>query len=208
MPTPSRLAVPPVLAALTLLAGCAGEQPSDTASSTGGAVSSSSSPASSSPPAEPEDPSSGADFPGDTEPDTAEPSQDARLTVSAVRLAAHAGFDRVVFELGGAGMPGWDVRYVEEATQDGSGALVPVAGEAVLQVRISGAGYPFDTGVEEYAAEAPLTAAGTGSVTEVVFAATYEGVTSAFVGTQDARPFRAYLLQDPTRLVVEVAHAG
>lgn len=207
MLTTRRPALPALLTSLVLLTGCAGQGRSDTASATGGAASGSSSAPSSSP-AEPEGTAPAPDFPGDTEPDTAEPSRDARLTVSAVRLAAQEGFDRVVFELGGVGSPGWDVRYVEEATQDGSGAPVPVTGGAVLQVRISGAGYPYDTGVEEYAAEAPLTAAGTGSVTEVVFAATYEGVTSAFIGTRDPRPFRAYLLQEPTRLVVEVAHDG
>ncbi|RZU33425.1 AMIN-like domain-containing (lipo)protein [Blastococcus saxobsidens] len=202
-----RLALPALLASLTLLTGCAGEGRSDTAASTGGAVSSSSS-NSSAPTTEAESEAPVSSFRGDTEPGTAEPSEDARLTVGAVRLAAQPGFDRVVFELGGAGSPGWDVRYVEEATQDGSGAPVPVAGDVILQVRISGAGYPYDTGVEEYAAEAPLTAAGTGSVTEVVFAGTYEGVTSAFIGARAARPFRAYLLEGPTRLVVEVAHAG
>ena len=83
------------------------------------------------------------------------------------------------------GTPGWDVRYVDEAASQGSGDPVEVAGDAVLQVTLTGVGYPYDTGVEEYAG-GPLTAADTEVVTEVVFDATYEGTTVAFVGTAGA----------------------
>ena len=206
MRAPSHLAVPALVASLTLLVGCAGGGGSDTASSAGAATTGSSAPGSTAP--APEEPAQESEFPADTEPDSSEPSQDARLTVGDVRLAAQDGFDRLVFELGGTGTPGWDVRYVDQPTADGSGAPVAVEGEAYLQVSITGAGYPFETGVEEYAASGPLTAPGAGSITEAVFDGTYEGVTSAFVGTQDQRPFRVYLLENPTRVVVEVAHAG
>jgi hypothetical protein len=147
-------------------------------------------------------------FPGDTEPDTAEASADARVTVSDIRVGGHDGFDRVVLEVGGEGTPGWDVRYVDQASSQGKGDPVEVAGDAVLQVTLTGAGYPYDTGVEEYSAASPLSAADTDAVTEVVFDATFEGTTVAFVGTTARAPFRVYLLESPTRVVLEVAHAG
>lgn len=147
-------------------------------------------------------------FPGDAEPDTAEASANANVTVSDIRVGAHDGFDRVVFEVGGDGTPGWDVQYVDEATSQGMGDAVEVAGDAVLQVTLTGAGYPYDTGVEEYSAAAPLSAPNTAAVTEVVFDATYEGTTVAFVGTRARAPFRVYLLEGPARVVVEVSHAG
>jgi hypothetical protein len=146
-------------------------------------------------------------FPANTEPDTAEHADDARVTVSDIRLGRHDGFDRVVFEVGGTGTPGWDVQYVDEAASQGSGDPVEVAGEAILQVTLTGAGYPYDTGVEEYSG-GPLTAADTEVVTEVVFDATYEGTTVAFVGTSGRTPFRVYALENPARVVVEVADAG
>ena len=127
------------------------------------------------------------------------------MTVSEIRLGRHDGFDRVVFEVGGTGTPGWDVRYVDAASSQGSGDAIEVAGEAILQVTLTGAGYPYDTGVEEFANRDPLTAAGTQVVQEVVFDATYEGTTVAFVGTRTQAPFRVYALQDPARVVVEVA---
>jgi hypothetical protein len=147
-------------------------------------------------------------FPGDTSPDTAEASADARVTVSDIRTGRHQGFDRVVFEAGGTGTPGWDVRYVDAPSSQGSGEPVDVAGNAVLQVTLTGAGYPYDTGVEEFAGPDPLPGQGTANVTEVVFDATFEGTTVAFVGTRAEAPFRVYLLQDPVRVVVEVADAA
>lgn len=144
-------------------------------------------------------------FTADATPDTADASSDAAVTVSDIRVGRHDGFDRVVFEVGGTGTPGWDVQYVDAASSQGSGDPVDVAGDAVLQVTLTGAGYPYSTGVEEYSASAPLTGAGTQVVTEVVFDATFEGTTVAFVGTTGQSPFRVYLLENPTRVVLEVA---
>ncbi|MBM7806210.1 hypothetical protein JOD57_002047 [Geodermatophilus bullaregiensis] len=144
-------------------------------------------------------------FSADIQPDTAEASSDARVTVTDIRTGRHDGFDRVVFEVDGTGTPGWDVRYVDTAWSQGSGEPVDVAGDAVLQVTVTGAGYPYDTGVEEYAGPDPLPGQGTATVTEVAFDATFEGTTVAFVGTRAQAPFRVYPLEDPSRIVVEVA---
>ena len=144
-------------------------------------------------------------FQANTDPDTADATSDASVTVRDIRLGRQDGFDRVVFEVGGTGAPGWDVRYVDTASSQGSGEAVDVPGHAILQVSLTGAGYPYDTGVTEYSAAGPLTAGGTKSVTEVVFDATFEGTTTAFVGTEAKAPFRVYLLQNPTRVVVDVA---
>jgi hypothetical protein len=145
-------------------------------------------------------------FPANAEPDTADASSDASVTVRDIRVARQDGFDRVVFEVGGAGTPGWDVRYVDTASSQGSGDAVDVAGDAVLQVSLTGAGYPYDTGVEEFSSSGPVSASDAVVVTEVVFDATFEGTTTAFVGTTREAPFRVYLLEDPARVVVEVAH--
>jgi len=125
--------------------------------------------------------------------------------VDDIRIGRHEGFDRVVFEVDGAGTPGWDVRYTDRASSQGSGDPVDVAGDAVLQVTVTGAGYPYDTGVDEFSSDGPVPGSGTEVVTEVVFGATFEGTTEAFVGTTAETPFRVYLLEGPTRIVVEVA---
>lgn len=145
-------------------------------------------------------------FPANTDPDTAAASAAASVTVHDVRLGRQDGFDRVVFEVDGKGTPGWDVRYVDAAASQGSGKPIDVAGAAILQVSLTGVGYPYGTGVPEYSAHGPLTAAGTEVVTEVRYDATFEGTAEAFVGTKSKAPFRVYLLQNPTRVVLEVAH--
>ena len=43
-------------------------------------------------------------------------------------------------------------------------------------------------------------------VTEVVWDSTFEGTSVAFVGARGQTPFRVYLLDDPTRVVLDVAH--
>jgi hypothetical protein len=200
-----------LLAATVLLSGCGGGDPDESAASRTTAAAGA--PESSATPSDPggtdDDGATDAPpFPANAEPDTEEASTDARVTVRDIRIGRHDGFDRVVFEVDGTGTPGWDVRYVDAASSQGSGNPVEVAGDAVLQVTVTGAGYPYDTGIEEYAGPDPLAVADTETVTEVHFDNTFEGTTVAFVGTAARTPFRVYLLQDPVRIVLEVADAG
>ena len=144
-------------------------------------------------------------FPANTDPDVAEPSAGAALTVTDLRVGRHDGFDRVVYELGGTGTPGWRVEYVPEAIDDGSGNVFEIAGDGTLQVMISGSGYPTDTGVPEYSGPNPLRVAETDEVEEVALRGVFEGYTQSFIGTDDSdNPFRVYALTNPTRVVVEV----
>jgi ABC-type phosphate transport system substrate-binding protein len=213
MRTRSRVVVPlalltAVLAGSALVTGCTGdEEPTPPASAAGSSTPTAQE--SETPGTEAETEGDGSTdvppFPADTSADSSEQSADARVTVRDIRIGRHDGFDRVVFEVGGTGTPGWDVRYVDEASSQGSGEPIDVAGEAVLQVTVTGAGYPDDTGVTEYSEPDPLSVADTEVVTEVAFDATFEGTTVAFVGTSATTPFRVYLLEDPVRIVVEVA---
>ncbi|SEK87379.1 hypothetical protein SAMN04515665_1062 [Blastococcus sp. DSM 46786] len=206
-----QVVLPAVVASLVALSGCAGNGDVGEASSSAGPTTSSA-PASAPSPDAGVEPGATSDAPPSADLDagreTADPSADARVTVRDVRVGAHDGYDRVVFELGGTGTPGWDIRYVDQATEPGRGQKIQLAGDAVLQVQITGAGYPYDTGVEEFTAAGPVAGSGTETVTEVAFAATFEGVTTSFVGTGTRAPFRVHLLEAPTRVVVEVAHPG
>lgn len=213
-------ACPPLLLAAVLLAGCgtadpatvpsasAGETSSAAAESTG-AESAVTSPDGEDAGSAGEEAGSGVPaFDGDTRPDTREASADSLVTVTEVRTGRQDGYDRVVFEVGGTGTPGWDVQYVDQAYSQGSGDPVEVAGDAVLQVTLTGAGYPYATGVEEWVGPDPLPGNGTQTVTEVAWDATYEGTSMAFVGTTGEAPFRVYSLEGPTRVVVEVGDLG
>lgn len=207
------------LTATAPLAACTGDDPGDatagsgtSASTTPGSQETSPSttqePSTTDSPAVPDDLSTvGAPpFPADTAPDTADPSQDAMLTVTDVRIGRHDGFDRVVYEMGGTGTPGWTVQYVDEAVQDGSGTVIDIPGDGTLQVLISGSAYPMDSGAEPFASDAPVTGPGTVTVTEAQGWSVFEGITDAFIGLQSAgHPFRVYLLESPVRVVVDIA---
>ncbi|MFC9551229.1 hypothetical protein ACFTWF_10315 [Rhodococcus sp. NPDC056960] len=147
-----------------------------------------------------------APIPTDASPKSSAASDSAKLTVTDVRVGEHAGFDRVVYELGGKGTPGWRVQYVDAAVQDGSGKTIPVSGNGILQVQIDGSAYPFDSDVEGYSGPDPVPGVPGGTVTEVNGALVFEGVTQSFIGvTQPGRPFTVSTLSGPTRVVVDVA---
>ena len=128
--------------------------------------------------------------------------------LSDVRVARQPGFDRVVFEFRGEDTPGYDVRYVRRpVVQDGSGAEVIVAGEHVIAVRMENA-LDADLGKES----APPTYTGPTRitprlpvVTELVRTGGFEGVLTWVIGTGARQGFVVSTLQDPPRLVVDVA---
>jgi hypothetical protein len=206
-----------LLVATTMLAGCGnGDEDSDAGPS--GRASESSTPTTNSGPSDDgssdgrsdsDDEDGSTDtppFPANTQPDTGAASADSFVTVTEIRTGRHDGFDRVVFEVAGTGHPGWDVRYVDEASGQGKGDNIPVEGRAILQVTITGVGYPTETGIEEYDGSANLPGNGTEIVTEVVWDTTFEGTSVAFVGTTEQTPFRVYLLEAPVRVVLDVVH--
>ena len=76
-------------------------------------------------------------------------------------------------------------------------------GAGVLQVMISGTGYPADTGQTEWAGS-PLNP-GLPVVQEVDVRGVFEAQTQAFIGVARAgAPFRVFVLTAPERLVVDV----
>ena len=93
---------------------------------------------------------------------------------------------------------------VDDPRRDGSGDPVEVEGDATLVVLISGAGYPFDTGVEE-AGDASVPA-DLEVVRDVEVGSVFEGVHEAFIGVSRKAPFRVFRLADPARVVVDVRH--
>lgn len=143
-------------------------------------------------------------FPADTEPDTGEAAGGEVGTLTDIRLGGHEGFDRVVFELTGPGTPSWNVRYVDEAIQDASGMAVDVDGDAVLEVTLFNVSIP-EPDERFYDGPDTIRADGTEQVEEVVYTSLFEGYLQTFIGVDDGeQPFRAYSLDDPARIVIEV----
>jgi hypothetical protein len=130
------------------------------------------------------------------------------LAVTDVRLASHEGFDRIVFETEGDGVPGWFVEH-GEATSQGSGAPVEVDGDANLRVAIDLVTLPPDLPDHLQVWEGErLDGPRGGVVAEVVEDTIFEGIHLFFVGLDRERGFVVDRLEDPDRVVVDVHHDG
>ncbi|MER5996681.1 MULTISPECIES: AMIN-like domain-containing (lipo)protein [Streptomyces] len=136
---------------------------------------------------------------------------DATATpVRDIRTGRHDCHDRMVVDLPGADRLGYSVRYVDRLYQDGSGRPVPVAGGAVLEVRVAAPAYAPETGEPTYPARAghPLPGVdltGYRTFRDARFAGSFEGETQVGLGVRARLPFRVLELQD--RIVIDVAHS-
>jgi len=121
------------------------------------------------------------------------------LELEDVRVVGHARGDRIVLRFAGEGKPGWAVRYVDEAVVDGSGEVVDLDGNAILQLDVSG------TPTQASGTTRPVHRGLGGNVVAVHALSAWEGVTQVFLGIDGGRtPFRVSVLTAPSRLVLDV----
>lgn len=135
----------------------------------------------------------------------AEPSAEM-AHLSAVRLAGHDGFDRMVLEFADH-IPGYTIGYRPlPAHEDASGFEIPLPGAgALLQMTlIPSTAAGWGGGPQTYSGPWSLTA-NTGSVTEFKSAGDFEAVLTWVAGVRTQEPFRVQVLDGPPRLVVDVA---
>ena len=132
------------------------------------------------------------------------PPQQALLV--DVRVGAHpedGGFDRIVFEFDDV-QPGGLIEYRDDVAQCGSGAPVDPEGSATLLVHF------VDTNAHTEAGEPSVLAVDlVGPGTSILAAESicdFEAVVEWAVGVDGEKPFTVTLLQEPTRVVIDVAH--
>lgn len=123
-----------------------------------------------------------------------------------VRTGQHEGFDRIVFEFQG-GIPSYRVEYVEPPIlEDASGLPVEIEGEAFLRVRFQGAaGHDPSSGEPTYQGPQEI-AVGLPTLLEAQRTGDFEGTLTWVLGLAREVDFRVSNLQDPFRVVVDVAH--
>lgn len=134
-----------------------------------------------------------------------EASGDQGLIVSAFRTGVHQDFDRVVVEMTGTGVPGWNAMWVDEAYTQGKGDPIDLAGAYTLVVYGTGVTMPVTAEQQAQAlAQGVRTSVpgGTG-VLEVDLGLTFEDQYQVTLGT-DSQQYRIFTLADTTRLVIDV----
>ncbi|MEU3049432.1 MULTISPECIES: hypothetical protein [unclassified Streptomyces] len=128
-----------------------------------------------------------------------------------IRTGQHECFDRMVFDVpGGGDRIGYHVQYVDRFYAGPSGEYIPVAGGAILDVRVGAWSYDLEAGVPTYPGEAgePLPGVNVSGYTtfrDTRFGSTFEGETQVGLGVRARLPFRVFQLDD--RVVVDVAHS-
>ncbi|MES3024105.1 MAG: hypothetical protein V4857_21265 [Pseudomonadota bacterium] len=123
----------------------------------------------------------------------------------AVRSGKQAGADRLVFEFDSTGLPAWHVEYVDKPVRDcGSGDPVPVAGDAWLQIRFTGAQAHTEQGAST---SGPRRRALSQTLArELVRTCDFEGEVTWVIGVARPNPYKTLALTGPSRLVVDIAH--
>lgn len=131
------------------------------------------------------------------------------VAVTDVRMATHAGFDRLVFEIEGDGLAGWDLRYVDEAAAQGTGEPIEVDGDAILAVALHNVTLPPDLpeGIDRWD-EQRLDGPAGGVIDELVHDTIFEGIQTFFVGLDEERAFVVERFEDPQRVVIDILHDG
>jgi hypothetical protein len=164
-----------------------------------------------------DDPADADDTAEEVEPLDGEPSQEHvsleaeghGLTVTDVRVSAHDGFDRVTFELDGDEPVGYEIGWTEdgEATEQGSGHPIEVAGDEALHVALHGIALPFDAAEDaEPWEQERVDGPEDGMVRELVEDTIFEGIHTFVVGADERHAVVVARLEDPQRVVIDLHH--
>ena len=128
------------------------------------------------------------------------------VTLTDVRLGAHDGFDRIVFELAGEGQAGWQIGFTGAPRSQGSGLPVDVPGHAVLGITLTNIALPGDgpPGVQPWEGPDRQRVEGSEVLDTLVSDALFEGRHTFFAGLDQQRPFAVGQLTSPQRIVVDL----
>lgn len=128
--------------------------------------------------------------------------------IENVRAGRHACFDRLVIDFDGD-PAAYRVRYVSAVTKQGSGTVLPLRGGKFLQIDVMSPTYDVRTGKPTYRPanrNELVDVRGWRTFRQVAFGGSFESVTTFGLGVRARLPFRVFTLNDPGRIVIDVAH--
>jgi hypothetical protein len=122
-----------------------------------------------------------------------------------VRVGAHEGYDRVVFEFE-QGTPELTLdRALPPFTQDGSGLPIDVQGESFLRLIMRGGSKQTDAGTSSYDGPTDFDP-GLPAIVDLIEGGDFERQSTWYIGLTAESCVRVILLADPARLVIDVEH--
>jgi hypothetical protein len=197
------------LVSVLLLAACTDDEPDDStppaaAASFSSAAATSSGGSATPSPAAPTDEQlpDGGSFPADTGDDggPAQPGSNSdpagRTRVEGLRLTTHGGFTRLVVDLSSSGVPEWKVGYSDASGPDGR--PVDIAGDAFLRLQVKTEAAPGGRATSDVSTSP-------GALAQARTTGFFEGYEEVLIGMREGeRPFRAFALTDPGRIVIDV----
>jgi hypothetical protein len=122
-----------------------------------------------------------------------------------VRAATHSGYDRLVFEFNGKLPSSVFVGWASKITRDGSGDTVPAAGNAFLQIGMSGV-TGLNSKDKPTISHSPRTYA-TRNIAQVVHAGEFEGMLSYGASMMAKTSYTITKLKSPSRVVIDVKNS-
>ncbi len=118
----------------------------------------------------------------------------------AVRVGQHPDYDRIVFEYGGATLPGLRIEQVSPPfTLDPSGLPLTVNGASFVRLRLEPVAQAY-TGPTSFAVGYPF-------LKDLERQSDFEGIQAWIAGFGAPVCVRVFTLGSPTRLVIDVQHA-
>ena len=130
------------------------------------------------------------------------PASGGQAELFGVAAGCHSTYDRFVVRARFA-KPGYDVRYVKQVVEDGSGDPVPLEGRRRIRVIVRDARAHTQGGTNLV----PRTVTPRCSnLRQIKNAGDFEGVVTFGLGLRRRTGFRVFRLTNPTRIVIDVAH--
>ena len=153
----------------------------------------------------------------DGAPKTERVEAPAELAITDIRMAGHDGFDRIVFEMAGNGMPDWYVSYTEQPFHQGSGRPVEMDHLVALNINIDGtvrpetidkklSGPDLDKLVDKANDSASESEQELGVIKDFIPGGMHDGRSQYFLAMDMKQPFSVQVLRGPTRLVIDILH--
>lgn len=153
----------------------------------------------------------------DGTPKTERVEAPTELAITDIRMAGHDGFDRIVFEMTGNGMPGWYVSYTEQPFHQGSGRPVEMDHLVALNINIDGtvrpetideklSGPDVDKLIDKANDSASESQQEPGVIKDFIPGSMHDGRSQYFLAMNMKQPFSVQVLRGPTRLVIDILH--